>query len=172
MPEVAVQPALAQALRDAVAEVLEKMFFIRILENPRPAAEISAPGEGSSPESEILTQVTFHGEPPGKLSLRLERRVARAIAADFLGEEEPELEEREVEDVTRELANMVCGTVLTHVESAVLFGLDEPQLADASAPECGRPESAMHVFPIGAGVLKVKIWMEEPACGAGQKYES
>ena len=172
MPDLVFQPALREALRDAVTEVLEKMFFIRLLEDPRAAAELSRRAPASSSEGEIAARVAFHGEPSGALSLRLDYRAARAIAADFLGEEEAELIRQQVEEVVGELANMVCGAVLSNVESAVSFRLDQPAMLDAAAAENRQPENAAHAFPIGSGALTVKMWMEGPACGRTEKSAS
>ncbi len=171
MPDLLSRPAVGDALRDAVTEVLEKMFFIRILEDPREAQEFPARTRLDG-EREIAARVTFHGEPSGSLSLRLGRRVARGIAADFLGEEEPEIGEQQVEEVIAELANMVCGAVLSHVESAVLFHLDQPLVVDSQAADGELPESSAHTFPIGGSALTVKLWLEEPACGSNEESAS
>jgi CheY-specific phosphatase CheX len=169
MPELLSRPLLADALRNAVTEVLEKMFFIRVLEDPREAAEFSM-RERPYGEPEIAVSVIFHGEPSGRLSLCLGRRIARAIAADFLGEEEPELGNRQVEEVIAELANMVCGAVLSSVESAATFRLDTPVLIDPDRAKSRQREAAVHTFPIGGSSLTVKLWMEEPACGSSEKF--
>jgi CheY-specific phosphatase CheX len=172
MPDLVWRPALRKALRDAATEVLEKMFFIRVLGDPLAAAELARRAPASSSEGEIAARVTFHGEPSGALSLRLNYRAARAIAADFLGEEEPELSKQQVEEVVGELANMVCGAVLSNVESAASFRLDQPAMLDAGAADNREPEAATHVLPIGSGALTVKMWMEAPACGPTEKSAS
>ena len=169
MPDLLTRPLLVHALRHAVTEVLERMFFIRVLEDPREAAQFAAqmrPFGGT----EIAARVEFHGEPSGCLLLRLGRDMARTIAADFLGEEEPELEERHVEEVIAELANMVCGAVLSSVESAVTFHLDTPVVIDPETFECKSPEAAVHTFPIGDTAITVKLWMEEPVCGSTEEF--
>lgn len=169
MPDLLSRPRLVDALRNAVTEVLEKMFFIRVLEDPREAAEFSTHAR-SRGEPEMAARVAFHGEPSGSLSLRLGCPVARAIAADFLGEEEPELETRHVEEVIAELANMVCGSLLSSVESAVTFRLDTPAIVDPVSTETHYGEAAVHTFPIAGSTLTVRLWMEEAACGSSEKF--
>lgn len=169
MPDRLSGPLVADALRNAVTEVLEKMFFIRVLEDPREAAEFST-REPPCGEPEIAARVTFHGEPSGSLSLRLDRRVARAIAADFLGEEEPVLEPRLIEEVIGELVNMVCGAFLSSVESSVTFRLDTPVIVNPEALEIGGGESAVHSFPIGGSALTVTLRMEEQACFRSEEF--
>lgn len=164
MTDVWLQPFIQEVLRDAVTEVLEKMFFIRALDGLRGRAELPQEVKRRRAGNEMAARVTFHGAPSGSLALRLDRPSARAIAADFLGEEEPELGETQVEEVIGELTNMVCGAVLSRVESAASFRLDQPVIVDPGVPEALDPETAIHVFPIGSGALTVKIWMEASAC--------
>ena len=169
MPDAVLQMEVREALREAVTEVLEKMFFIRALEDPKAAAELSKSASEFRDESGIVARVRFHGEPSGVLSLRLDFPVARAIAADFLAEEEPELNTKQVEEVVAELANMVCGAVLSRVESAATFRLDPPAIVDPGAAGSPLPETAAHAFPICCGALTVKLWMEARACGLTEK---
>lgn len=163
---------LEQGLRDAVAEVLEKMFFIRILEDPQAADVVPACAMDSRPAPEITVRVNFHGQPSGRLSLHLNCNAAQSIAGDFLGEEERGLEQRQIEEVVCELANMICGAVLSRVESTATFRLDSPAIGDPGDSDLGLAETAMHAFPIGNGDLRAKIWMEAPVCGSTEKSAS
>ena len=115
--------ALAEALRSSVSDVLEKMFFVRSLEEDDL--------QECADDTVMAAQLTFRGEPSGSLRLRIRAKAARVIAADFLGAQEEDLSEREVGDVICELANMICGSVLSRVESSVLFRLDSPRLLEA-----------------------------------------
>jgi CheY-specific phosphatase CheX len=172
MPEAALQMEVGEALREAVTEVLEKMFFIRALEDPRAALELCRSLSAFHGEAEIATRVVFHGEPSGVLSLRTDYPVARAIAADFLAEEGPELSARQVEEVVAELANMICGAVLSRVESAAAFRLDPPAIVEPAAADIRLPETAVRVVPICRGALTVKVWMEARPCGLTEKSAS
>lgn len=108
------------ALRDAVAETLEEMFFVTDLEECDPRA--------CPPESALLARVDFTGEPSGQLTLRASFDLARSLAADFLGEDEEAIGHSQVTDVFAELANIVCGAVLTRTESACTFRLSSPNV--------------------------------------------
>lgn len=172
MPDLWSPSVLEEGLRDAVAEVLEKMFFIRILEDTQDAEAVSESGVDAVPVPEIAVRLNFHGQPSGRLSLHLNRDAAKSIAADFLGEDEAELERRQIEEVVCELTNMICGAVLSRVESTVTFRLDPPVIGTATDSDLELPETAMHAFPIGSGELTAKIWMEAPACGSTEKSAS
>src|ERR1039458_2358066 len=110
-----------QALRDSVDEVLEKMFFAETL------GEASGP-DGDSLADTITVELTFQGEPSGSMCLRLTADSAREIAADFLGLEGEEISSDQISEVVRELANMICGSVLSRVESAATFHLSVPRI--------------------------------------------
>src|ERR1017187_10040105 len=92
---------------------------------------LEAVGEAAEPppEAETVTaQVTFEGKPPGYFHMRLARSAASAIAADFLGEDAESLTPQQSTDVTLELANMICGAVLSRIESSATFRLGAPQI--------------------------------------------
>jgi CheY-specific phosphatase CheX len=82
---------------------------------------------------EIIVELEFQGEPSGSLLLRLTCQAARQIAADFLGIEECAITEMQTSEVVRELANMVCGSVLSRVESSATFRLAPPRIVTPRA---------------------------------------
>jgi two-component system, chemotaxis family, chemotaxis protein CheY len=108
------------ALRESVAEALEEMFFVTDLEECDPGA--------SSPDPMLLALVDFTGAPSGQLMLRASLSAARSLAADFLGEAEDAIGDSQVTDVFAELANIVCGAVLTRTEGACTFCLSSPRV--------------------------------------------
>jgi CheY-specific phosphatase CheX len=177
MPEA----SLSTAVQESVVEVLEKMFFIRAFEEPLE--------EGESSGCSITVYLAFEGDPPGSLTLRTTRAVGRSIAADFLGDDEAALSERQVEEVVCELANMICGAVLSRVESRAAFSLGSPQIqpaADsataASGHACGAGSGAgsdagtapagttVRLAEFGGGGLTVTMHMEGPACTVIEKF--
>ena len=60
--------------------------------------------------------------------MRLAHPAASAIAADFLREDAESLTSRQSTDVTLELANMICGAVLSRIESSATFRLGAPHV--------------------------------------------
>jgi CheY-specific phosphatase CheX len=113
----------------AAQNVLETMFFTSIM------------GERKEPPEDLAVEalVGFEGEPSGSFGLKLSAAAARSVAANFLGvEDERELTEPQIGEVSCELANMICGAMLSQVESGSTFQISHPQLvapggADASA---------------------------------------
>ncbi len=156
---------LAEALRASVADVLEKMFFVRSF----------GESEETAAEPQMVAQMAFDGDPPGSLKLQVTAPAARSIAADFLGAEEADLRDSEVGDVICELANMICGSVLSRVESNTTFRLETPRIVPAagseSPPERPQPRhTAVHQAGISRGRLMVWIETEARACQTAEKY--
>src|ERR1700743_3225582 len=69
---------MRQALRTAVDEVLERMFFAETLGGCTACDAECAAGE------KLAVRLTFAGEPSGFLLLHMSAPAARQIAADFL----------------------------------------------------------------------------------------
>ncbi len=117
-----------RALSAAATEVLETMFFASVDEADGTAAR----GVG---DERIGVQIAFQGACCGCLSLSLEAQAVQSLAAGFLGEEqEPQQEESGA--VMAELANMVCGALLSRLARKAIFRLDRPVLL--ASPAVGR----------------------------------
>jgi CheY-specific phosphatase CheX len=131
------------------------MFFVEVL------------GEVAEPPSEaeaVTVQVSFDGDPPGYFQMRIARPAANAVAADFLGEDPESLTDRQSTDVTLELANMICGAVLSRIESRAAFRLDSPQIVADDPVKRGSPEETRCTVETGSGALTVAIQMQKRTC--------
>jgi len=151
------------ALRESAMEVLEKMFFICDSGAPVPEGDIRA--------SELAVRLTFEGSPPGWLALRVGKMAARSIAADFLGEEERMLTDRQAEEMVCELAIMICGSVLSRMESDATFRLLSPLVvpfADWVEPE----DASVHSVALAHGALTIFMKAEIPVCRSNEKFAS
>ena len=153
---------LQRVLHESLVDVLEKMFFISILDETPDTVVLPA-------EEDIAVRLSFEGKPSGSLTVRLNRFAARSIAADFLGTELDQLSESQVEEVMCELANMICGSVLSRVESAVAFRLGVPEITVPSPP----PETAaVYSVPLGPAAITVVMVTEAPICPPAAEYAS
>ena len=157
---------LQAVLKASVEEVLERMFFIQSLE------ELDDLGD----EPQIAAQVTFEGTPSGWLALSMATAAARSVAADFLGSGEGQLSEAQTGEVICELANMICGSVLSRVESTSTFHLRKPGLLPrpwSSSRWPGDPgETAFAVTyaaEMGNGRIRVIFNPAEPAWSTAEK---
>lgn len=160
-----IENSLSDALREASSDVLERMFFIECLSDLREFV----------PEPEVVAGLTFDGDPAGELELKISASAARSVSADFLATDEADLSEQEIHDVVCELANMICGSALSRVESAATFRLSTPRIMDsardiatlseaaasASDPFFEVGDSAIHAVELGSGRLVVSIHTEK-----------
>jgi CheY-specific phosphatase CheX len=143
------------ALSSAVAEVLDCMFFLEVL------GEVAEP----PPQAETVTiQVSFDGDPPGYFQMRIARPAANTVAADFLGEDLESLSDRQSTDVTLELANMICGAVLSRIESRGAFRLGSPEVVANDAVQRKSGEETRCTVETGSGPLTVAIQMDTRTC--------
>ena len=113
------ETTIRAALAGAVADVLESMFF---REAPAETTEAAAEAET------VTVHLKFDGDPPGCFQMRLAQAAADAIAADFLGEDAESITARQSTEVTLELCNMICGAVLSRIESSAAFRLGAPRV--------------------------------------------
>jgi CheY-specific phosphatase CheX len=140
---------LSAALAGAVAEVLENMFFTGVLGETGPAALPDCPSVSAS--------LAFHGDPSGRFGVRLLLDDARKIAASFLGEEEESLTELQVGEVVCELANMLCGSVVSRFETDSRFELSQPVV---DPPDFAPPKdpAACGAYELEEGFLS--LWLD------------
>jgi CheY-specific phosphatase CheX len=94
-------------------------------------------GEVTTPEGELLAaSLTFEGAPSGSFGLLISANAARSVATNFLAaDDEARLTAAEVSAVIGELANMICGAMLSELESDATFDISEPGVAVAKAGE-------------------------------------
>jgi len=154
------EPLIEAALAESVQEVLEKMFFADLVDLP--------PGETLA--AGIAANLIFDGDPPGSFRLVLDQAAARSAAADFLGEDSSELSEYQLSEVVCELANMICGSVLSRIESSATFRLSKPVIV----PNTEVTPAAVAGFQaaIGGGLLRAEICMERTVCPGTSEYAS
>ena len=140
-----------QMLLDSAAEVLETMFFTTL-------ASDAAPQDSAGPW--ICARLSFRGNPSGSFGVGVPLETGRRIGASFLGLEES-ITESEAGEVVCELANMLCGSVLSRLGTAARFELSHPQL---EPPETGCPKghTTSRLLGLDEGPLAVWLELEEP----------
>lgn len=138
-------------VESAVSEILETMFF-------------SAPlgsCDFDSGDAKFEARVAFSGEFSGILGVCISEASARGLAASFLGESEESITETQVAQVVCELANMLCGWIVSKPESQGYFVLDSPELIDSSDDRLGAP-ALRRSFALESGSLSVSLYQSVP----------
>jgi len=156
MPGPMPERNLDALLDTVVATVLETMFFSET------SGETSPESDAGSPR--LAAALTFRGCPSGELALAITTAAMRPLAAGFLGEDEADLPERQVGEMACELANMLCGSMVSHLETQMSFDLGSPLLMSpevALAPRAGR--TARKSWAIDRGTLTVVLSLDAGA---------
>ena len=143
-------------LPDAVNEVLERMFFVQAMgESPRQLPD--------GPDGQTAASVRFDGDPSGSLTLWLTAEAALPIAADFLGSDPEEITDQRSAEVICELANMICGSLLSRIEAGTTFRLAAPRiLLDWTPAEFAG--ATFYAVELENGILAVGVTIGIPTC--------
>ena len=144
---------MSRLISEAVNSVLETMFFTAPF----------GPSEEDAGTSSIQVRVAFRGCPSGKLEVCVSDRSARILAASFLGEDEEKLNDVQPSEVVCEMSNMLCGSLISRLESEQSFDLDSPQLIlkeneieiDSTIHMAGR-----QCFELDGGTLTVSLHLQ------------
>lgn len=135
MPDKAVEGEMSSqdadyrgALTRVSSEVLETMFFSEV---------IPAQCEHSWLASARVVEVTFDGSHHGEMWLAVGEEAVPELAAAFLGLDPSEAGEIERAQVMLELANILCGAVLSSLWPESSLQLDPPQQAAWDCPDTG-----------------------------------
>jgi CheY-specific phosphatase CheX len=118
---------LLPMIGEVTSEVLETMFFAT-------AAAVECAHDAAA----ISAIVHFEGEPSGALQVSVSPTLARSIAAGFLGLEPDEVTAEADGQVSCELANMICGAILSRLHPDSQVALDSPRLVASDAASQGK----------------------------------
>jgi CheY-specific phosphatase CheX len=147
------ESAEAEALSAATRNVLETMFFTEVYGERGEFGPALAEG--------LQARLHFTGQRAGEFRIAIAPGSARRIAANFLGsEDEAGMPECQVRDVTCELANMICGSVLSRLAADVAFELSHPELSAASDGDFAWVGCAAGTFDFEKGSLSAAIRFE------------
>jgi hypothetical protein len=154
-----IENAFHQLLSESAQTTLETMFF---------AVPDAVSSDPKRPGGELIAaSLVFQGAPPGRFGLLVSEPVARNLAVNFTGcDDSAPLLSGQVAGVMGELANMLCGVVLSELESYNNFDLGAPEPVHVGAEEpgpdfsAGAPSVCRFEFPEGALVFFLAF--EEP----------
>ncbi|HLH37554.1 MAG TPA: chemotaxis protein CheX [Bryobacteraceae bacterium] len=126
------------AARAVAREVLEAMFFSE-----------AEPVSCQHLEECVAVRVGFHG---GEMAVMISPQLAVAASAAFLAEDSDEVTTEQREMVSRELANILCGAVLSRLHPDQRVALRAPEMA---APDFGSGAAVHQCFATPEGRLAI-----------------
>ncbi len=145
-PELEQQSPMDQVLQHVAAEVLETMFFTE--------AEL-ADCEHAWLEAGCSARVGFEGSHFGEMLFGMSAEAVDPIAASFLGLDPAELADAQRGQVIQELANILCGAMVSHLWPESRLSIASPEL---SAWQEWPVEGTLHrCFVIPEGRLAISI---------------
>lgn len=145
-----------QLLSTTVNSVLETMFFSIVLGSTEPQANGAV----------IQSRLNFQGRPSGEFRICLSEPSARLLAAGFLGEDDQTLTDLQTGLVVCEMTNMLCGALLSKLQSEESFDLGTPELAPYPSEFVFDSEVhcvARQSFALQGGILTVSLELERSA---------
>jgi CheY-specific phosphatase CheX len=143
-------------LSESVPAVLESMCFLTVQGTGETAMATSAE------PSWVSGTLSFTGDVAGKFGVSAPADTARVLAANFLGEEEGNVTSDQVDEVMREVSNIICGAVLAQTGLERPFDLTTPTPKAYAASGAGEGETVAQMFHLDEG--KFLAWLEVPAC--------
>jgi len=146
--------AVQRYLAPACEQVLETMFFTGILSAQE---QTSLLGEGC-----ISATVGFEGPPDGYMRISMATQTAAALASSFLGREPESLDPADCSGVAGELANMICGALLSHYAEESEFHLAAPVLEQGVPPSPDDEHSVRASLELPEGALDVYVRVDRP----------
>jgi hypothetical protein len=151
----------AELVSSCCGEVLDSMYFTTVMETSHPK-ELAEPVEDeltAVDAEEYAFSLTFKGDICGRFGLHVGSAMGRGLAANFLGEDEADLSPVEVGEVIGELANMLCGAVVSKVEGRSKFVLSHPE-AMPSLPRLGDVDALVSRFDTDGGTITTWVVVE------------
>ena len=142
-----------QFLAPAVSAVLETMFFSEPMES----------SDRDPSEKQLEARVCFAGEETGALAVRISEASARSLAASFLGESEESLTASQITLVVCELANMLCGWIVSKMDCPGYFTLGSPVIVRPSTELSSEIAEFEQSFAVEGGTLSVSLYSSVPA---------
>jgi CheY-specific phosphatase CheX len=158
-------PTVSAQLRAAASEVMETMFFLEL--NPRSKGEC----DSAAPQRNAL--VPFTGGVIGGFRLGMSADTAQRLANDFLPGSELEDIPSSKGTVVGELANMICGNLLSRLGKQEIFHLSAPIENTALPVDRGHEDEAWNVenqdFETECGPIRISFrWKTQPVNAAEQ----
>lgn len=145
---------IEKALRAAIFETFEKMFYIFL-----------EPAEAPFGRCDLETAVRFQGALNGQLTLCFSDGLARTMVQNMLNCGQDEVTEGALEDCAKEAANVIGGRFLTTFENRKAFDLSIPVfrrgIAESGDPVAGDAQACRFHFDAEGESLRVGITVSE-----------
>jgi CheY-specific phosphatase CheX len=115
---------IRETITPSIFEVFEKMFYIFL--EPLDV-------RNNENEYDMEAAISFEGTISGNVKILLSMEILRAMVQNMLGLEGDEIAGQEMEDCSKEAANMICGNFLSRLDSTEAFNLSTPTFKESQS---------------------------------------
>ena len=117
---------MTTAMKTSISEVLETMFFLSLdfFHDDTDIRDLWTPGK----DQVIAAKLNFSGPMSGDAIFCIPKKLALSITADFMGKNEEEISDHQIDGTVKEIINMVIGNTFSMYDPDVVFDLGVPEL--------------------------------------------
>jgi CheY-specific phosphatase CheX len=144
---------------ECCAEVLDAMYFTTVLSS---TLLEKVPQAMPDTDADMAFGLSFTGDISGNFGIQMQPATARALAANFLGEDDPNTSSTAVSEVVGELANMLCGSVMSRVEGERKFALSHPEVVILAPSDVD--DILVSMLETDSGAITVWVSVEGSQC--------
>ncbi len=130
---------LTTAMKNSISDVLETMFFLPLDYSD----DVDINKLWSTGKDQIIaSKLNFDGPLSGYAVFCIPKKLALSITADFMGKDEEEISDDQINGTVKETINMIIGNTFSLYDPEAVFNFDVPELVgfndylkDLSDPE-------------------------------------
>jgi len=125
-------------MKNSISDVLETMFFLS-LDFSDDIDILEQWDTGKDPV--IAAKLSFSGPLSGYAVFCIPKKSALSITADFMGKDEQEISDDQINETIKEIINMIIGNTFSKYDPDVVFDLGVPELVEFHDSIKGLPDS-------------------------------
>jgi len=125
-------------MKNSISDVLETMFFLS-LDFSDDIDILEQWDTGKDPV--IAAKLSFSGPLSGYAVFCIPKKSALSITADFMGKDEQEISDDQINETIKEIINMIIGNTFSMYVPDVVFDLGVPELVEFHDSIKGLPDS-------------------------------
>ncbi|MBW1729243.1 MAG: chemotaxis protein CheX [Deltaproteobacteria bacterium] len=146
---------MTTAMKNSISDVLETMFFLS-LDFSDDIDILEQWDTGKDPV--IAAKLSFSGPLCGYAVFCIPKKSALSITADFMGKDEQEISDDQINETIKEIINMIIGNTFSMYDPDVVFDLGVPELVEFHDSIKGLPDSEKSFSVVIETLLSLKPW--------------
>jgi len=112
-------------MKNSISDVLETMFFLS-LDYPHDVSNNELWNTGK--DQILASTLNFDGPFSGNTVFCIPKKIALSITADFLGKDEEDVSDDQINGTVKEIINMLTGNTFSIYDPDTVFNLEVPEM--------------------------------------------